>query len=115
MVTKYGVELDAFCQQIGERRFKNLLDASPNAVVVDVVAEQQYEVELRTCTAIGPHFSDDAAQAWRHVAAVADDTENDWFLGRAGRRDERQRQYRQAGSEPQGSTERSEQTHAAII
>ena len=62
----------------------------------------EHEVELRAFTVIGPHFLGDAAQAWRHFAAVADGTKNDRFLGRAGRRDERQRQHRQAGSEAQG-------------
>ena len=61
VVTEYRVELDTRSQEIGERSFEGLLDAPPDAVAIDVVAEHQHEVELRAIAAVRQHFAGNAA------------------------------------------------------
>ena len=105
VVTEYRVKLDIRSQEIGERGFEDLLDAPPDAVAVDVVAEQQYEVEPRAIAPVSQHFPDDTAQAGRDFPGVADDTKHDRRLSLSGRRGRRQHQdeRRQTGRAKQCS------------
>ena len=61
VVTEYRVELDTRSQEIGERSFEGLLEAPPNAVAINVVAEHQHEVEPRAIAAVSQHFAGNAA------------------------------------------------------